>query len=195
MPESIKPVVIFALATGLRRSNIIDLEWQQVDMQRKVAWVNPENAKAGKAIGVALNDTACKVLRDQIGKSSRWVFVHTKPSTRPDKTVTPAVRKMRVDDNGAWRIGLAKAGIEDFRFHDLRHTWASWLIQSGVPLSVLQEMGGWESIEMVRRYAHLAPKHLSEHARKIDAIFGNHDTNTTHGENQASLRLAYVHDI
>lgn len=88
MPESIKPVVIFALATGLRRSNIIDLEWQQVDMQRKVAWVNPENAKAGKAIGVALNDTACRVLRDQIGKSSRWVFVHTKPSTRPDKTVT-----------------------------------------------------------------------------------------------------------
>ncbi|MBD3698692.1 tyrosine-type recombinase/integrase [Enterobacter hormaechei] len=70
MPESIKPVVIFALATGLRRSNIIDLEWQQVDMQRKVAWVNPENAKAGKAIGVALNDTACRVLRDQIGKSS-----------------------------------------------------------------------------------------------------------------------------
>lgn len=190
MPESIKPVVIFALATGLRRSNIIDLEWQQVDMQRKVAWVNPENAKAGKAIGVALNDTACRVLRDQIGKSSRWVFVHTKPSTRPDKTVTPAVRKMRVDDNSAWRIGLAKAGIEDFRFHDLRHTWASWLIQSGVPLSVLQEMGGWESIEMVRRYAHLAPNHLSEHARKIDAIFGNHDTNTTQGENQAGLKLA-----
>ncbi len=189
MPESIKPVVIFALATGLRRSNIIDLGGSR-SICRKVAWVNPENAKAGKAIGVALNDTACRVLRDQIGKSSRWVFVHTKPSTRPDKTVTPAVRKMRVDDNSAWRIGLAKAGIEDFRFHDLRHTWASWLIQSGVPLSVLQEMGGWESIEMVRRYAHLAPNHLSEHARKIDAIFGNHDTITTQGENQAGLKLA-----
>lgn len=190
MPESIKPVVVFALATGLRRSNIIDLEWQQVDMQRKVAWVNPENAKAGKAIGVALNDTACRVLRDQIGKSSRWVFAHTKAKHRPDGTLTPAVRKMRVDDNQAWNIGLKKAGIEDFRFHDLRHTWASWLIQSGVPLSVLQEMGGWESIEMVRRYAHLAPNHLSEHARKIDAIFGNHDTNTTQGGNQAGLKLA-----
>ncbi|POP46878.1 integrase [Superficieibacter electus] len=190
MPESIKPVVIFALATGLRRSNILDLEWQQVDMQRKVAWVNPENAKAGKAIGVALNDTACRVLRNQIGKSKRLVFVHTKPKHRPDGTLTPAVRKMRVDDNQAWNIGLKKAGIEDFRFHDLRHTWASWLIQSGVPLSVLQEMGGWESIEMVRRYAHLAPNHLTEHARKIDAIFGNHDTNMTQGENQAGLKLA-----
>lgn len=190
MPESIKPVVIFALATGLRRSNIIGLEWQQVDMQRKVAWVNPENAKAGKAIGVALNDTACRVLRDQIGKHSRWVFVHTAAKHRPDGTLTPAVRKMRVDDNNAWRAGLKKAGIENFRFHDLRHTWASWLIQSGVPLSVLQEMGGWESIEMVRRYAHLAPNHLTEHARKIDAIFGASDTNTTQGGNQAGLKLA-----
>ena len=190
MPESIKPVVIFALATGLRRSNIVDLEWQQVDMQRKVAWVNPENAKAGKAIGVALNDTACRVLRNQIGKSKVWVFAHTKAATRPDGTLTPAVRKMRIDDNTAWKIGLEKAGIEDFRFHDLRHTWASWLIQSGVPLSVLQEMGGWESIEMVRRYAHLAPNHLTEHARKIDAIFGNHDTDMTQGENQVGLKLA-----
>lgn len=110
MPESIKPVVIFALATGLRRSNIIGLEWQQVDMQRKVAWVNPENAKAGKAIGVALNDTACRVLRDQIGKHSRWVFVHTTAKHRPDGTLTPAVRKMRVDDNNAWRAGLKKRG-------------------------------------------------------------------------------------
>lgn len=61
MPESIKPVVIFALSTDLNRSNILDLEWTQVEMQRKVAWINPENAKAGKAIGVALNDTTCKV--------------------------------------------------------------------------------------------------------------------------------------
>ena len=60
----------------------------------------------------------------------------------------------------------------------------------GVPLSVLQETGGWESIEMVRRYAHLASNQLSEHAQKIDAIFGNHDTNTTQGENQAGLKLA-----
>lgn len=71
MPESIKTVVIFALATGLRLSNILDLEWTQVDMQRKVAWINSENAKAGKAIGVALNDTTCKVLKGQIDKQSR----------------------------------------------------------------------------------------------------------------------------
>ncbi|CAA2931160.1 Tyrosine recombinase XerC [Arsenophonus endosymbiont of Bemisia tabaci Q2] len=68
-------------------------------------------------------------------------------------------------------MALKRAGIKNFRFHDLRHTSASWLIQSGVPLSVLQEMGGWESIEMVRRYAHLAPCYLSEHEKNIDTIF------------------------
>ncbi|WP_391575234.1 tyrosine-type recombinase/integrase [Serratia ficaria] len=188
--ESIRPIVTFALVTGLRRSNIIDLEWNQVDMQRKVAWINPENAKAGKAIGVALNDTACKVLRGQIGKHSQWVFVHTKASTRPDGTKTAAIRKMRKDDNSAWRGSLKRAGITNFRFHDLRHTWASWLIQSGVPLSALQEMGGWESIEMVRRYAHLAPNHLTEHARKIDVLLNDNDTNTTQGGNQAGLKIA-----
>jgi integrase len=70
------------------------------------------------------------------------VFVQTKAKYRSDGTLAPAGRKMRSDDNTAWNIGLKAPGIEDFRFHDLRHTWASWLIQSGVPLSALQEMGG-----------------------------------------------------
>lgn len=182
-PEPLKSVVKFALATGLRRSNIINLEWSQLDMQRRVAWVNPEDSKSNRAIGVALNDTACRVLREQIGKHHKWVFVHTKAWHRPDGTLTPQVRKMRVDDSRAWNAACRRAGITDFRFHDLRHTWASWLIQSGVPLSVLQEMGGWESIEMVRRYAHLAPNHLTEHARQIDAIFNDDVPNMSHDEN------------
>lgn len=89
---------------------------------------------------------------------------------------------MRVDDNRAWNSACKRAGIEDFRFHDLRHTWASWLIQSGVPLSVLQEMGGWESIEMVRRYTHLAPNHLTERARQIDSTFEEDVPNMSHTE-------------
>lgn len=84
--------------------------------------------------------------------------------------MTPSVRRMRVDDNNGWRLALARAGIEDFRFHDLRHTWASWLVQAGVPLFVLQEMGGWESLEMVKRYAHLSPTHLAEYACRLDDI-------------------------
>lgn len=103
------------------------------------------------------NDTACKVLRSQIGNHSRFVFVHMKEGNRPDGSKVPAARKMRVDDNTAWHSACREAGIENFRFHGLKHTWASWLVQSGVPLSALQEMGGWESIEMVRRYVHLSP--------------------------------------
>lgn len=186
-PEPLKSVVKFALSTGLRRSNIVNLEWQQIDMQRRVAWINPEESKSGRAIGVALNDTACQVLRNQIGKHHKWFFVYQEKCTRPDGTKTDAVRKMRYDANTAWRAALKRAGIEDFRFHDLRHTWASWLVQAGVPISVLQKMGGWESIEMVRRYAHLAPNHLTEHAKQIDTIFGNVVPNLFHLESSEQL--------
>lgn len=172
LPEPMKSIAGFALATGLRRSNIVNLTWQQIDMQRRVAWIHPEDSKSGRAIGVALNDVACSVLRNQIGRHHSWVFVHTEAVIKSDGTKTPSVRKMRIDSNTAWRAALKRAGIENFRFHDLRHTWASWLVQSGVPLSALQEMGSWESIEMVQRYAHLAPNHLTEHARQIDAVFG-----------------------
>lgn len=182
-PEPLKSTVQFALATGLRRSNIVDLKWQQIDLQRKVAWIYPEESKSGRAIGVALNEMAESVLKRQIGRHHNWVFVHTESVKRNDGTTTASVRKMRVDSNTAWRAALKRAGIEDFRFHDLRHTWASWLIQAGVPLSALQEMGGWESIEMVQRYAHLAPNHLTEHARQIDAIFGSRVPNLSHVEN------------
>ncbi|EMR9275657.1 site-specific integrase, partial [Shigella boydii] len=183
-PEPLKSVVEFALATGLRRSNIINLEWQQIDMQRRVAWINPEESKSNRAIGVALNDTACRVLKKQIGNHHRWVFVYKESCTKPDGTKAPTVRKMRYDANTAWKAALRRAGIDDFRFHDLRHTWASWLVQAGVPLSVLQEMGGWESIEMVRRYAHLAPNHLTEHARQIDSILNPSVPNLSQSRNK-----------
>ena len=101
------------------------------------------------------------------------VGVHTRAAKRADGTSMPALRKMRIDSKTAWLSACRRAGVENFRFHDLWHTRASRLIPSGVPLSVLQEMGGWESREMVRRYAHLAPNHLTEHARKIDDIFGD----------------------
>ncbi|CQJ12267.1 integrase family protein [Yersinia mollaretii] len=187
--EPLKSIVVFALATGLRRSNIVDLQWQDVDLQRKVAWIHPEESKSGQAIGVALNDTACRLLRGQVGNHKKWVFVHQKSSTKSDGTKAAEVRKMRVDGNTAWRLALKRAGIDNFRFHDLRHTWASWLVQAGVPLTVLQEMGGWESIEMVQRYAHLAPRHLSAHAKQIDSIFGGHVPNSAQSDNLELLKV------
>ncbi len=62
----------------------------------------------------------------------------------------------------AWRKALRRARISDFRWHDLRHTWASWHVQRGTPLQVLKELGGWETLEMVQRYAHLSADHMTQ---------------------------------
>ena len=70
----------------------------------------------------------------------------------------------------AWRNTLAKVGIENFRWHDLRHTWASWHVQAGTPLHVLQELGGWECVEMVRKYAHFSSEHLTEYVDRLSSL-------------------------
>ena len=157
LPEHLADMVKFSLATGLRRANVTKLEWSQVDITRRVAWIHGDQAKAGKSIHVTLNATAIETLTKQIGKDPKWVF------TYKGKPVTQVTTK-------AWYKALERAGIEDFRWHDLRHTWASWLTQQGVPLNVIQEMGAWESSEMVRRYAHLAPEQFSKHARVVDDL-------------------------
>lgn len=74
---------------------------------------------------------------------------------------------MRGVNGVTWRNAVKDAGIVDFRWHDLRHTWASWHVQQGTPLHVLQELGGWETADMIRRYAHLALEHLAEYAEKL----------------------------
>lgn len=70
-------------------------------------------------------------------------------------------------NNHAWRKAVKRAGLTDLRWHDLRHTWASWHVQAGTPLAVLKELGGWASLTMVLRYAHLATEHLADHADRI----------------------------
>ncbi len=149
LPAHQQPMARFALETGLRRANVTGLEWSQVDLERRVAWVHPDQAKAEKAIGVPLSIAAVVVLRGQVGKHSRWVFPYRKKAVKQVAT-------------RAWRTAVEKAELRPgFRFHDLRHTWASWHAQDGTPQSVLQELGGWASAEMVRRYSHLNTEHLA----------------------------------
>jgi len=154
LPEHLASMVRFSLSTGLRQRNVLELQWNQVDLKRRIAWIHPDQAKARRGIAVPLNADAIVVLRQQQGKHSSRVFTY---QGRPVKQVNTA----------AWKKALARAGITDFRWHDLRHTWASWLVQAGTPLNVLQEMGGWESASMVRRYAHLAADHLAAYAERL----------------------------
>lgn len=162
LPEHQRELVLFALCTGLRQSNVLTLEWSQVDLERGVAWIHPDQAKARKAIHVPLNSLALDVLKRQVGRHLTRVF------TFRGKPIAWANTK-------AWREALKRAGIDNFRWHDLRHTWASWLAQAGTPLNVLQELGGWESEAMVRRYAHLAPAQLAQHSEQVAALLS--DTN------------------
>ncbi len=149
LPPHLKPMATLAISTGLRRSNITHLEWSQVDLARRVLWIHPDQAKAGRAIGIPLSDEALAVLTQQRGKHERWCF----PTHRGGP---------QVQISTGWKAALTRAGIEpEFRWHDLRHTWASWHVMSGTPLEVLQKLGGWASLTMVLRYAHLSPEHLA----------------------------------
>lgn len=144
----------FALATGLRQRNVCRLKWEAVDTERRCAWVHPDQSKTRKAIAVPLNVDALQVLESQRGKHKEFVFAYAGEAVWQVNTKS-------------WRAAVKAAGLQDFRWHDLRHTWASWHAQAGTPLNVLQEMGGWSSYEMVLRYAHLSAGHLLPHAERI----------------------------
>ncbi len=85
---------------------------------------------------------------------------------------------------------MDRAGIEDFRWHDLRHTWASWHVQNGTPLHVLQELGGWSCYSMVQRYAHMSAEHLAEYADNISRICAITSTFSGTHEKEAEEKAA-----
>lgn len=154
LPDHQREVVLFALATGLRQRNILDLTWDRVDLERRIATIGEGDTKNEEALGVPLNDIALGVLERQLGKHRSHVFTYKgKP--------------LRTANTRAWRGALKACGIRNFRWHDLRHTWATWLRQNDVPTWVLQELGGWKSETMVRRYAHMSVKHLQPYADKL----------------------------
>ena len=85
---------------------------------------------------------------------------------------------LKVANTRAWGLALKRAGITDFRWHDLRHTWATWQRQAGTPTHELQRLGGWRTGAMVERYAHLAPDHLAIAAGRLDSKFEGYDLAT-----------------
>jgi integrase len=123
-------------------------------MDRQVAWLDHGTTKTGEGRGIPLNSDAITALIEVTGHHPDYCFTyHGKPMDRI---------------GSAWKRSLSKAQIEDFRFHDLRHTWASWHVMAGTSLYELMELGGWKSYEMVLRYAHLSSDHLSNAADRIN---------------------------
>lgn len=179
----VRPMARFALATGMRRHNVTHLEWAQIDMRRRGAWYHPDEMKAGRPLWCHFNADALTVLRERrdaltarrkAGKAKpgdeRWVFAYR---GAPVHDVTTR----------AWHDACKRAKVHDFTFHDFRHTWASWHVQRGTPLEVLKELGGWQSIEMVQKYAHLAPSHVARWADNVAR-------NRAQGKRKATKKVA-----
>ncbi|WP_338618160.1 site-specific integrase [Pigmentiphaga sp. CHJ604] len=150
----LRDVVAFALATGARMSEILGLQWSQVNAPERTAWLEADETKSARARSIPLSGDAMAVIRRRLGQHQTHVF------TRGGNVINEVDRRM-------FQRACEVAGITNFKFHDLRHTWASWHVQRGTPLMVLKELGGWETIEMVQKYAHLGKSHLAAHADAV----------------------------
>ena len=155
LPTHLADMAEFSLNTGLRQSNVSFLKWDQISLDRELAWIHAEDSKNAKALAVPLNRSAMSVLARRVGINEVYAFTYLGQPVHRTST-------------RAWTLALDRAEIVDFRWHDLRHTWASWHVQKGTSLQELMELGGWSSYQMVLRYAHLAGGHLREVAKRLD---------------------------
>lgn len=155
--DHLRPIVLLALNTGLRRSELFHLCWEDLDLTAKWVCVDGETAKNGQTRRVPLNTEAIAILQ-------AW----RKQASDTETRVFPGVggkRLKRVDR--AWRGLRKRAGLREFRFHDLRHHFASRLVQSGIDLNTVRELLGHAHITMVLRYAHLSPDRLAAAVEKV----------------------------
>ncbi len=156
-PPAIRPIVKIAAYTGMRRSEILSLRWLDVDFISRQ--INLRQSKNGEGRTVYLNDLAVEVFRsvrlDTKTKPEHLVFVL---DGAPEELSMAFVRACR------------KGGIADFRFHDLRHTHASWLRQNGTQLDVIAKQLGHKDLRMTTRYAHLGATQVRDAVNSLDAI-------------------------
>jgi integrase len=161
-PDHLTPIVLLALNTGLRRGELLALTWGDVDMIGARLTVQGASAKSGLTRYVPLNSEA-------IDTMSTWRTCSTSDEDpAPDAVVFPG------PDGGpmfslktAWKPIATTAKLRDFTFHDLRHTFASKLVQAGVDLNTVRELLGHSDIKMTLRYAHLAPEHRAAAVAKL----------------------------
>jgi integrase len=151
------PLVLTALSTGCRQGELLNLRWSEVDLERGV--IRLLNTKNNERRAVPLHGPA----RDQ-------VLALSKVRRIGDDRVFPLTSHQL---RGPWQAALRQAEIEDFRFHDLRHTAASYLAMSGATLAEIAEVLGHKSLQMVRRYSHISEQHTSEVIERMTTkVFG-----------------------
>lgn len=154
LPHHLKQMMLFSVLCGLRMSNVTNLTWKQVNLSTGSIIFSHKEMKNGKPFSIPLCKEAIDVLNEQKGEHSEYVFTYKGEHVKNANT-------------RAFKRALARAGIDSISWHTLRHTFASWHRQNGTPLDVLQELGGWQSEEMVKRYAHLGVDHLAKYTANI----------------------------
>jgi integrase len=152
--EALRPIVLTAIHTGMRKGELLGLTWDQVDMTH--GFIRLKQTKNGKARALPLNETLWSLFSSlRTRQDVAWVF-HDPEGRRYN------------DVRHAFDRACEGAGMIDFHFHDLRHTFASWLVMKGVPLATVSMLLGHTSPTMTLRYAHLSPKHLTSAVRVLD---------------------------
>jgi len=159
--DHLTPLVLVAVNTGLRRGELLQLRWRDVDLQRRMLTVRGEGAKTGQTRHVPLNSEAARALgvwKPAPACAANWCVFSGADSSAP----LAAIKK-------PWMAILKAAKVSSFRFHDLRHTFASKLVMAGIDLNTVRELLGHKSLAMTLRYAHLAPEHK---AAAVEALIG-----------------------
>lgn len=150
--DRMTPLVVLSLKTGMRRGELFDLEWHSVDLTNNVITVQGETAKSSKTRHIPLSPIALNAIK-------AW----KKQSPSLDGRVFPSDSGERLDNvKSSWNTLLKKAKITSFRWHDMRHDFASKLVMKGVPLNTVRELCGHADLNTTLRYAHLAPDHKSD---------------------------------
>ncbi len=154
--DYLRPMVLLTVNTGLRRGEVLQLKWSDVDLLQRKVIIRGDNAKSGKTRYVPLNDEAVSTLQ-------RW-----QPSAEATGWVFPARDGGRLTSiKTSWKCVLKNAAIADFRWHDLRHHFASRLVMKGVDLNTVRELLGHSDLSMTLRYAHLSPEHKADAVARL----------------------------
>jgi len=168
--EYFRPVMVVALYTGMRRNEILNLRWKDIDFSNGI--IHVEITKNGKRRDVPMSETVKAELEKLKEKTNTdWVFTQKDCKDKP-------LRDIRKPFNKA----LKRAGIVNFRFHDCRHTTASHLVMKGVDLRTVQDILGHSDLRMVLRYSHLSPLHREKAMKVMDTIGHQLDTGDHFGE-------------
>lgn len=163
------PAVILALSTGARQQEILGLCWPQIDLARKVATLH--ETKNGERRVLPLAGNALELLHERSKVRRLDTDLVFPGRARRNVPGQPPKPPAPVDLRKPFETALKRAGIEDFRWHDLRHTAASYLAMNGASLAEIAEVLGHKTLQMVKRYAHLSEAHTAGVVERMNARF------------------------